>query len=225
MSSCCSEFCSAADGQFSTRRAESDLKGYRRKGPNPTTRLIRDLVRDAGGGRTLLDIGGGIGALTFELMSIGFSRATILDASRAFVDAARSEVDRRGQSARISVEHGDFAAAGGSIPQADVVVMDRVICCYPSYPRLLGEALEHSRHLLGLSYPQDRWYVRLAIGMTNAIRAIRRNPFRVFVHPAGEMREYARRMGFTCTHRTGTFSWVVELYTKGDGSPNPREAA
>ena len=45
---------------------------------------------------TLLDIGAGIGALTFELLNTGFGHATAVDASSAYVAAGREETVRRG---------------------------------------------------------------------------------------------------------------------------------
>jgi hypothetical protein len=44
------------------------------------------------------------------------------------------------------------------------VALDRVVCCYPSWERLLDAALGHAERCLALSYPRDAWYVRL--GMT-----------------------------------------------------------
>ncbi len=217
MSSCCSEFCSRAGSHFDAGRAESDLRRYLKKGLAPTACLIRDLVLGAGGGRTLLDIGGGIGALTFELMNRGFANGTIVEASQAFVDAARGEAERRGQFGRISVEHADFVVAGRSVPQADVVVLDRVVCCYPSLAPLFEEALRHSRRLLALSYPRDRWHVRHVAGIQNLLRAIFRNPFRFFVHPPSQIRTLASRHGFECLRRKETFTWCVEIYAREGG--------
>ena len=71
MSSCGSSFCCGAEQMFSAKVAEGDLKKYRRSGPNKTTRLLRDGIVAAGGGGSVIDIGGGIGALSTELLARG----------------------------------------------------------------------------------------------------------------------------------------------------------
>ncbi len=214
MISCCTDFRSVAGTHFNDGHAVSDLKRYRRKGPNPTTRLLRDMVGREGGGRTLLDVGGGIGALSFELLAEGFVQATIVDASTAYVATARCEAERRGYTKRVTLQEGDFVEIGKEIPAAEVVLMDRVVCCYPHFQPLLEEAFRHSGRLFALSYPRDLWYVRLVVATENAVRFLRRAPFRVFVHRASRMRALAERHGFRCLSQGGTLAWSVELYAR-----------
>ncbi len=57
---------------YDEERASSQLRSYRRKGPIPSTRaLIMVLVAEGVEGATLLDIGGGIGAIQHELLDAG----------------------------------------------------------------------------------------------------------------------------------------------------------
>ena len=223
MSSCCSDYSSVAGGYFGARRAESDLKRYRHKGADPTTRLLRSFVIQAGGGQTILDIGGGIGALSFQLLEAGFARATIVDAAGEFLAAARQEAERRGESPRVTVQEGDFVSVGSAIPRADVVAMDRVVCCYPHYQELLDSALGHAVRLFAFSYPRDRWYVKAVVGLENALRALKRGAFRVFVHPAAAMGALAEERGFHCVRRGGTIAWAVEVYARR-GPEKPRSS-
>ena len=92
--SCCSGCVgyAAAERQFGPAVAERDLKSYRKKGPGPTTRLLRDLLADTGAiDGTLLDVGSGIGGLTFELLEGGVTRAIAVDASAAYLAAAAQD--------------------------------------------------------------------------------------------------------------------------------------
>ncbi|MGH7710936.1 MAG: class I SAM-dependent methyltransferase, partial [Gemmatimonadaceae bacterium] len=98
----CRAHCCAIDGLFDRRVAQRDLKRYRRKGPSPSTRRLLSSTRLAGiVGETVLDIGGGIGAVAQELLDAGAARATLVEASAAYLSAARDEVERRDTSARL----------------------------------------------------------------------------------------------------------------------------
>src|SRR5262245_16667870 len=161
MSACCCDFRTGAKQMFSTKVAEGDLKRYRRRGPNPTTRLLRDGIVAAGGGRTVLDIGGGIGALSYELLGRGFERSTIVDASPGYLEVARRTTAERGLGGRVEIREGDFVEQAPELPPADVVTLDRVVCCYPDYRPLLEAAAAHGTRVLAYSYPRERWSVRL----------------------------------------------------------------
>ena len=215
MSHCCAGICGAIATQFDAARAEGDLQQYKANRLNPTTRLLRDAVVRAGGGETLLDVGAGIGVATLELLAAGFSTATTVDASPAFVAVARREAQARGLASRITILEGDFLTTAAAVPAADVVVMDRVVCCYPEYRPLLEQALTHTNRLFAYAYPRDRWYVRLAMAWENLARAIRRNPFRAVVHPARAMEDIIHAHGFQRASRTGTLAWCVDVYRRG----------
>lgn len=63
----CARYC-AAEAQFDRKVAERDLRRYRRRGPDATTRLILvELRRWPLEGLQLLDVGGGIGVISAEL--------------------------------------------------------------------------------------------------------------------------------------------------------------
>ena len=214
MSDCCAGFCGSVTRQFSARVAAGDLKRYLSKGPNPTTRLLRDGVLRAGGGQSLLDIGAGIGALSFELLGAGFTHSLAVDASPAYVATARAEAGARGLDDRLEVLEADFTRLAEPREHADVVVMDRVVCCYPEFRPLLERALRSGRRLFAYSYPRDRWYVRLAVELENVARATLRNPFRAVVHSAQAMEACIKGEGYARISRSETLSWAVDVYVR-----------
>lgn len=214
MASCCS-FTDSAMAHFSEKHVQDDLARYVRNGPDITTRMLRDALTGArliSG--TVLDIGAGFGALSFELLDGGAATATAVDAAAAFVDAGRSEALRRGRTDRVSFTHGDFVAIAQHIPAASLVVMDRVICCYPAYETLLNEALGHASQAFAWSYPRDRWFIRIAIALENALRKLRSNPFRAFVHPVAEMQRTVMQAGFDLAGSQQTAKWAIEVYRR-----------
>lgn len=208
-------FPDAAERQFTREKAADEMKRYREKGPGPTTRLLRDALAEAGlleG--TLLDVGGGVGALSFELLDRGVARAVVVDASSAYLAVASEEATRRGRSAIIEFVHGDFIRVSDRLTSAAVVTLDRVVCCYPFYEPLLEQALRHAERGFALSYPRDRWYVRIGVWLENARRRWRANPFRTFVHSPSQMEALVERAGFQLVSRRRTLMWSADVFRK-----------
>ena len=152
---CCCTFEASVDELFTNKKARQELERYRRKGAGPTTRLLIEGLSQAGlVDGSLLDVGAGVGALTFELLNRVIRRAVIVEASAGYAAAASSEAARRGHTTRIELKRGDFLEVADTIPVASVVTLDRVICCYPLYERLLSEALRHAERGFAFSYPE-----------------------------------------------------------------------
>jgi magnesium-protoporphyrin O-methyltransferase len=162
----------------------------------------------------LLDVGAGIGALAFELLQLGMTRATVVDASSAFLTAAAEEAMRVGRSDAMAFVHGDFLSVAAELPTADVVTLDRVICCYPACVPLLQEAARHAQRCFALSYPRGRWYVRAGMALENGKRRLRANPFRTFVHSPAEMERIIRESGFALVSRRHTWMWCADVYMR-----------
>jgi magnesium-protoporphyrin O-methyltransferase len=209
--SCC-DFERAADRQFTSQKAAKELQSYRQGRLGATTRVLRDSVVDAGLNQgSLLDIGGGVGALAFELLSHGMSSALVMDASAAYVAAASEEAQRQG--GRAQVLRADFVHASQAVPPADLVSLDRVVCCYPQYGALLDQALAHAQRGVALSYPRDRWYVRAAVWFDNLKRA-RKSGFRMFVHPPDRIQKAIESAGFALARRRVTLMWTMDVYSR-----------
>ena len=211
----CSSIDTAAERQFSEKRATKDLANYRTKGPGSTARLLLAGIAMAGPpvGR-LLDVGSGIGALTFELLERGMTEAVGVDLSSAYVAAASAEATRRGRKLSIRFVHGDFVAIASQFLPADIVTLDRVVCCYREYERLVDESARLAGRCLALSYPRDVWYVRTWVGLENGARRMCRNPFRTFVHSARAVEHVICRTGFELVSRSCTRTWCADVYRR-----------
>jgi 2-polyprenyl-3-methyl-5-hydroxy-6-metoxy-1,4-benzoquinol methylase len=118
---CCTGYC-AAEAQFNYKVAERDLRRYRRRGADATTRLmLAELRRWPLEGRRLLDVGGGIGVISRELAGTGVASATIVEASPAYLEVARREAGSQYGSRPTQFILGDFAVIASTLPDADVV--------------------------------------------------------------------------------------------------------
>jgi magnesium-protoporphyrin O-methyltransferase len=200
---------------FGDRKARQELATYQSNGPQTTTRgLLAQLTRLAEVPETMLDVGSGIGALSLGLLESGVRRAICVDLSAAALALNAEEAERRGLGDRIEQVEGDFVAVAAGLPQVDLVALDRVVCCYPAYAPLLEAAASHSRRLLAISYPRDRWWVRLALLVENAWRRLRGDGFRAFMHRPQAMADLLHQRGFTRSLALSTFSWQIEVYAR-----------
>jgi len=213
MTSC---HCCATDQQFDQRTAQADLRRLHRRGPDPATKLLLTAVQDSPlpPQPTLLDIGGGIGTIHHTLLDHGFAHATQIDASQAYLTVAAVEAERRGHVGRVTFAHADFRALAPTTPPADVVTLDRVVCCDPDYAGLLGAAAEHAQRLLAFSYPHARWYTRLVVATMNAWRRLRGHPFRAYIHSPTAMIAVLEGRGLRRRWAGGTWIWRAELFER-----------
>lgn len=215
--------CRDAGDFFGSSTARRDLKRYRRKGPIETTRTLLDAILDRPlpGGFTVLDIGGGVGALQHELLQAGAARVTGVDASPAYVEAARGEAERQGFGDRLEQRVGDFVELAHEIGEADVVTLDRVVCCYPDMPALVGASADRARRLYGLVIPREAWWVRVGMAVVNAYQRLRRRAFRVYLHPTPAILAVLASRRFERIFWERTLLWQVMLFERRDGEKDP----
>lgn len=207
--------CQGIEQEFNETVARRELVRYRRKGATGTTRmLVEALKAEDVRGRTLLDVGGGIGVIQHELLAVGAERVVGVDASAAYLATSMEEARRRGHENRVTHIHGDFAQLAADVPPADIVTLDRVICCYHDMPALVAAAATRARTLLGAVYPRDTWWNRVGISIFNLVARLRRSPFRTFIHPPQEIDAIVRRHGLAPRHHAQTFIWRVAVYVR-----------
>jgi SAM-dependent methyltransferase len=201
---------------YDEKIAAAELRRYRKKGPNPWTRALVDaLVAEGVQGTTLLDIGGGIGAIQHELLAAGSVSAISVDASSAYLDAARKESDRRGLSGRVTYHHGDFVELVDTVPPADIVTLDRVLNVYPDWERLAAMSAERARRLYGIVIPRDTPFVRLVIRLINFRLRRQGKRVRAAIIPIDEVDRVLRTKAFTRQMyvRVGP-AWQVAIYRR-----------
>ena len=84
--------CQGIEIQFDSREAARKLAGYQKNGPAKTTRILISALKEVGvEGRTLLDIGGGIGAIQMEMLKAGAHSAVSVEASMAYLEAGQKQ--------------------------------------------------------------------------------------------------------------------------------------
>jgi magnesium-protoporphyrin O-methyltransferase len=213
MVTCCQ--CEGIERQFGRKTAEKELRRFRRSGPIPTTRALIDALRAQGiDGASVLDIGGGIGAVHHVLLDAGASRAEHIDVSPDYLELSRDESLRLRHDERVRFVRGDFVHLAPTTSAADVVTLDRVICCYPDMEQLVSVSAGKAKRLYGAVYPRETWWVHAALSLTNAFMRLRRTAFRVFLHSPAAIDTILRQNGLEPRSLQRKFFWEIAVYAR-----------
>jgi magnesium-protoporphyrin O-methyltransferase len=183
---------------------------YRKRGPDRTARHMIELAtRHDVRGSTVLEIGGGVGEIGIELLKLGAVRVVNLELSPAYDEDAHALLSEAGLTDRVERLLVDIAVDPDAVAAADIVVMHRVVCCYPDYVRLLGAAADHARRGLVFSFPRHNPASRALASMQNLVFRLRRNEFRLFAHPPLRMLEVLAEHGLRPTVAEGGLVWQI----------------
>lgn len=208
MSGCCDQ--GAYNAVFGDRFARRVARRCRKRGLDRNRRRVVDFlsvhgIEDA----TVLEIGGGVGELHVELLRRGARAATNLEISTGYEEQAARLLEASGLGDRVTRHFRDIASAPDQVEPADVVVLHRVVCCYPDYERLLTAAASHARRLLVFSHPPRNLLTRFSCSFDNLLRRLRHNDFRAFVHPPEAMVAVVESQAMTVRYRHRGMSWTV----------------
>jgi len=195
---------------FNQRFARRLANRYTKRGLDPTAQTMVQFLQAAGvEGASVLEIGGGIGEIEIELLQAGAARSQNLELSSAYQQQARALAAQAGVQERIDWRLHDLAQDPGAVAPADLVVLHRVVCCYPDYARLLAAAADHARRALVFSYPRRNAVSRAFLGVFNLVMRLTRSRFRSFAHPPGAMLAVLEDHGLRRTFQRHSLIWQV----------------
>jgi 16S rRNA G966 N2-methylase RsmD len=208
MAGCCNS--RGCDQFFNPRFARRMAKRYRKRGLDRTARRMVDFLQSRGlDGATVLEVGGGIGEIQLELLKRGAQRSINLELSPAYDREAAQLAREAGLEGRIERRLHDIAIDPAEVEPVDIVVLHRVVCCYPDYERLLAAAGNHAGRLLVFSHPPRNPISRAIVAAQNlGFRALRRE-FRTFAHPPPAMLAVLERHGLRPTFAHRGLPWQV----------------
>lgn len=207
--------CRAIDDHFDATKVCSQLDDLEKSGPADETRLlVEQVMKESVSDFQVLDIGAGLGVIAEQLLAAGARQATLVELSTAYADAARRRLAERGHSDRVTVRRGDFLELAAQVGPADVVTLDKVICCYPDMHTLVDQSASKALKFYAASYPRDHLMVRIAFWFENSIRLLRRNPFRTYVHAVAAIERRLRANGFELHSVKQTFLWRIVLFKR-----------
>ena len=199
------------DREFTARFAGRLARDYRRAGLTLSEQRILAFAESVGlEGATMLEIGGGIGEIQLEALKRGATRTTNLELSGAYEREAARLLDEAGLRGRVKRMLGvDLAATPGAVDPADIVVLHRVVCCYPDYELLLGAAAGRSERAVVFSHPPDTVMTRFSTRLVNLYSRLRGSAYRAFAHPPEAMVDVLRRHGFEPRLRERSGAWNI----------------
>lgn len=211
MTDCCSA--TGYRWAFSEKRAWREARRYERRGLDPTSRRIVEVLTMQGvEGLTLLEVGGGVGAVQIELLKAGVTQAVSIELTPTYEKAAGELLRTSGLEDRVARKVMDFAQAADDVEAADIVIMNRVLCCYPDMPKLAGAAAAHARQVMVLSFPRRTWWTRFGLSFANLVLRMTRRGFQVFVHRPERILATAEDRGLKTTlNRAGSFWQMIVL--------------
>lgn len=216
MAGCCEP--KIYERMFGAKQARLDAKRYRTRGVRGSSRDLVELAGDASGA-SVLEVGGGVGAIELELLAAGAARATDVELSGEYEEEALKLLVERGLSDRVERRVGNFVEE--PVEPHDVVVMHRVVCCYPDVDALVGAAAACARRRMVLTYPQERWVTRAGIATINFFMRLNGSDFRAFVHPVARISAAASEQGLALGERRRSgIVWESAAYDRlpaGDG--------
>jgi hypothetical protein len=193
---------------FGRKAVERDARRYRRKGLTDSAGwILQGLGDDGVADRSVLEVGGGIGGLQIELLEAGANHATNVEIIDTYEATARSLIAEHGLEARVERHIADYAQHPDHAPAADIVIMHRVICCYPDPDTLTAAACAQARDRVAITIPRDTPWVKLGFWGMNACLRLRRIAFRGYVHPQARILEVANSHGFHATHHQRGALW------------------
>ncbi|WP_199424021.1 methyltransferase domain-containing protein [Actinotalea solisilvae] len=216
MADCCDP--RGCDREFDDRFARRSAAAYRSQGLSRSAEaMVSALERRGIEGASVLEIGGGVGAIHLELLRRGAATATNLELSPAYDAEAARLVAEAGLTGRVTRRIADLAVDADAADDADVVVLHRVVCCYPDYRRLLGAAASRARRLLVFSYPPRTLLTRGVVALDAARQRLVGREYRAFAHPPEVMFAVLAAAGLAPERIHRDLAWRAALAERRDG--------
>ena len=203
------------DDFFGQKMAQKQLKWYLKKGVRKNSKpIIESLKKLPLKGQSLLDIGGGVGQITFELEKAGVDKVTHVDLSSAYLKTFLEEVEKRNMADRVETMLGDFVDLHEEVTASDLVTLDKVICCYEDYEHLIDYSSAKAKRWYAYTVPRDVWWVKAFQRMGVIIQKIRKDPFRPYFHPVAQIEARLENAGFKKIDQRFKREWMTCVFER-----------
>ena len=213
MSCCCPH--SKSGGRLFSFFARSYRRRFAKKGFEPSQQqLIQGLEQTGFANATLLEVGSGVGYMHQVLLEKGAKSAVGIDLSPDMLKEAQQWADEKGLTDRVQYIQGDFIELLDQVEAAEVTILDKVVCCYPHAELLVDSSTKKTNRVYALTYPRNRWFIKVAIEIMAFFLKLGGSDFRAFVHNPDDIERWILEAGFKKTYQDQTFIWLSQVYTK-----------
>lgn len=215
MNSCCSTSPLPGTSKFFSDSSKKYLKRFKRRGlAKEQGYLLEGMTQSSVAGKSILEIGCGVGGLHLSILQQGAAKATGIDLSDEMLDAAKKLSAELGLAGRTTYLLGDFAAMNGEAPASDIVILDKVVCCYENMDGLLRKSLRKTGATYAISFPRPWALSRMMVGALILRSKILRMTFRPFWHDWDRMVGAIRSEGFSEVYSRDTLVWAVRVFSR-----------
>lgn len=188
---------------------------FERKGFEPLQqRLISEIVTTGLSGRSILEVGSGVGQLHQTLLEKGASTAVGIDLAPAMISEAETRASARNLAAQTHYRQGDFVQLAESIEAADIVLLDKVVCCYPDANALIQCAAGKTLDRCAVIYPRDHAFNRTGAALTAFVLTLLGSGFRPYVHPCHLVEERFAQSGLKLQYTSATPLWLLQIFER-----------
>lgn len=211
--------CCGADSLFDKKKAKKEYKKYLKNGPTRVTgRIITQMNKLLSqvdlSSYSMIDIGGGIGALQWWFLEKGGGQSIDVDASSGYLDQASSHANKMGWESQTKFIMGDCTDVYPELQKADIITLDKVVCCYPNYEEILKTTCKKSSQYIALSYPMDGFAAQVLRQLGVLLLKIIKNDYRPYVHSVVSIRGIFKEEKFSLVAKDFAFPWHIEIYRK-----------
>ncbi len=211
--SCCQ--CQGIEALFNDRVARRELRKYNKRGATGmTAKLVQAIKGEPIGALSLLDIGGGVGAIQHELVAAGVNRVVSVEASPAYLEASRQAADQLDYLDRVEYHQGDFVDLAVELAASDIVTLDKVVCCYHDMEGLVSKSAQLAQSYYGLVLPRENWLVSIIRTFLNLLTRLRRIPFKMYIHSHSQIDSLLNNIGFEEISTRRDLFWQAKLYQR-----------
>ena len=202
-------------GRFFSGKARRTAKHFRKKGLEKAQRMLTEsIIRQGIDEKSIIEIGCGVGSVHLTLLSEGAGSSVGIDLSEGMLDEARSLANEMGHAEKATYRLGDFVGMDGELGQADITILDSVICCYEDAEKLVAESLAKTRHTYAIVYPRPNWLGTTLFRILIAVFTLLPSDFRPYLHDLSRIRRWIRDGGFVEVYSNHTAMWIVLVYAK-----------
>ena len=209
------EHCCGADLLFDVKTANKQYKKYLKKGPSKVTQSVISQLKQLQPKGILIDVGGGIGAIQWWFHENKSNETYHIDASSGYLSLAKNHAGKIEVLEKSHFIMGDFTDYK-DLPKADVITLDKVICCYPDFKGILNHAFKYSKNIISITYPMDGVLAQVFREFGVLFMKLSKNPFKPYVHKVSEVRDLFNSNGFELKEKNLSFPWHIETYKRTD---------
>ena len=208
--SCCT---TSGTNKFFTHQAKRYAKKYRRKGLDPAQKILERFLRELDvRSRSIIEIGCGVGGLHHQLLKHGATSAVGVDVSVGMLEQAEILAKEQGLAGRVRYVQGDFTLSDGELFPADIVILDKVVCCSADPAVLLQASVAKCRTYLAVSYPCAGLMARIIFTSGAKLGEWLRWSFHPYYHRPSTIEGIINEYGFREIRSATTLVWQVKVY-------------